>query len=104
VFVGDGVETAGCAGEPVIVGGTTRVAKDCGQIPKHNVIVVRLRVQELRVVDAPAALLNLLDERVPHLDTKLSQRLGALGEHGTGEWAVCCIFWHQVNQALASLH
>mmetsp|Transcript_99353 Transcript_99353/g.289977 ORF Transcript_99353/g.289977 Transcript_99353/m.289977 type:complete len:424 (-) Transcript_99353:1313-2584(-) len=74
VTVGNGIEATCAADKVVLVRSHARVPQHCRQVAEHNVVMMRLGVQELGLLMHPAALLNLGDQRVAYTLCQFLQR------------------------------
>mmetsp|Transcript_17994 Transcript_17994/g.63217 ORF Transcript_17994/g.63217 Transcript_17994/m.63217 type:complete len:511 (+) Transcript_17994:239-1771(+) len=104
VLVGHRVEAARAADEVVLVGGHARVSVHCRQVAQHDVVVVRLGVQERRVAPGLATVLNLRDERVPHHRGQLLQGSDRPPHRASRQWARGHIVGGEVDEPLAQAH
>ena len=89
--------------EVVLVGRLPEVADDVGEVAEHDVVVVRLGVQEALVSADVQAVLDLGDEPLVDHVGQLGQRLGPLLQEDGGKRMALAVGLGQVEQALAAL-
>mmetsp|Transcript_106961 Transcript_106961/g.185850 ORF Transcript_106961/g.185850 Transcript_106961/m.185850 type:complete len:329 (+) Transcript_106961:372-1358(+) len=99
--IGHGVEATSATDKMMLVGFFTCITKNTRQIAKHDVVVVRLGMQELCILLCLHAFFNLCNQRVLDHVCKICQGLCRATHNNRGAWITCYILVGEIHQALA---